>query len=83
MKNNNFIEVNFCLECKHYKECKESKWGIDILEKYMIFSALKSEEKDIQEKFNDIFKNKNFSNQEIKEFIENKKKNCIYFPNEI
>ena len=77
--NDNFIEMDFCKECEHYKSCSTSKYGISLLEKFMIFSALNEPEGDIENKFTTIFKNYNFTIDEVRLFVKNKKNQCIYF----
>ena len=79
MMNESFIEVDFCKECVHFNECSTSKYGISLLEKFMIFSALSTQEGNIEKKFESIFKNYDFTIEEVRMFILNKKNKCIYF----
>ncbi|MCK5295067.1 MAG: hypothetical protein KAJ49_10460 [Arcobacteraceae bacterium] len=81
MLDNNFKEVDFCKDCVCFVECNSSKYDIKLLEQYMIFTALRDTESLIEKKFNEIFKNPNYLLNEVRDFMEDKKENCIYFNN--
>jgi hypothetical protein len=76
-----FKEVDFCKDCIKFNECSSSEFEIKLLEQYMIFSALSDTEISIEENFNKIFKNSNYTFEEVEVFMQNKKEYCIYFTN--
>ena len=79
MDNDSFKEVEFCKDCERFKECDSSQYGTNLLMQYMIFTSLKDTDSSIDEKFDTIFKNLNYTKEEIEEFMENKKDNCVYY----
>ena len=81
INNANFKEVDFCKDCVRFNECESSKYDKKLLEQYMICTALSDTENLIENKFDEIFKDSNYTIEEIREFMENKKENCIYFTN--
>jgi len=75
-----FIEFDFCKECKNYIECKNSEFGLKLLEKVMILKALiKQEGSMIQKKYEQILNESKIDKKELEDFIKDKKRNCIYF----
>ena len=80
MENSDFIEVDFCIDCMNYEVCSTSIYGIEFLEKLMIFKALKDDnQEEVEEIFHETFEKYPFTYEKVSNFLENKKENCIYF----
>ena len=79
MENSDFIEVDFCIDCMNYEVCSTSIYGIEFLEKLMIFKALKDNDEEVEEIFHDTFEKYHFNYDDVSKFVEDKKQNCIYF----
>ena len=61
-------------------KCKNSEFGLELLEKVMIIKALiKQEGSIIQKKYEQMLNKLNINKQNIENFIKDKKKDCIYF----
>jgi len=75
-----FIEFDFCKECKNYIECKNSEYGLELLEKVMILIALSKDEGCIiQKKYEQMLKKLQIDKKKLEDFIKDKKEDCIYF----
>ena len=75
-----FIKFDFCNECKNYNKCKKFEYGIELLEKIMILKALSKDDGCIvQKNFEEILNNLDIDKKKVEEFLEDKKKDCIYF----
>ena len=78
MINKNFTQTSFCEDCPKYSECATSIYGLNTIEKIMLYKALGYSTKELNIFFEELLKNKPFTISDIIHFMSNKKDNCIY-----